>query len=265
MPNLGDLGVPGVRVPPMPALMMAPDFTSASLYAHLGLPKSASSDTIRRTYYRLALQHHPDRNPSASVAEFQQIGRAYEILSNEAKRKLYDESGIVDGEDLGAASFEAYFKEMFNRVRLEDIDTFKGTYVGSVEEYEDVLAAYRRSDGSIEAAVDGVFFGDDEGALDRFAAMIKRAIAKGILDESPQFHQLISDDAALGLLKKKRKRTADKEAKEAAKLAKELGLDKKMGDLHSLIKPQQKSRFDSMIAGLEAKYGGPEKKRTKRK
>lgn len=255
----------------MPAATMAPDFASACLYAHLGLLKSASGDTIRRAYYRLALQHHPDRNPSASVAEFQQIGRAYEILGNEAKRRLYDESGIIDGEDLGAGGFEAYFKDMFNRVRLEDLDAFKGAYVGSVEEYEDVLAAYRKSGGSVEAAVDGVFFGDDEGALDRFAALIKRAIAKGILDESPQFHQLVSDDAALGLLKKRRKRTADKEAKEAAKLAKELGLDKKMGagkgmdDLHALIKPQQKSRFDSMIAGLEAKYGGPEKKRPKRK
>lgn len=253
----------------MPGMAAAKlDLESADLYANLGIPRGSSDAAIRKAYYQLALQYHPDRTPGHK-AEFQRIGRAYEVLGDAAKRKLYDEAGVIDGEDLSSenVNFDAYFRELFQRVRLEDIEAFKATYVGSAEEYEDVLAAYRKRKGAVGDIVDDIFFGDDEDAIDRYVAIIKRAVSRGIIDENAEFHAIIGDDRAMAALKTKRRRRAAKEAKEAAQLAKDLGLDtaggKASDNLHALIK-NKKGRFDSMIAGLEAKYGGGAEKSSKK-
>lgn len=65
------------------------------LYAVLGLERGASQDDIKRAYRKLARKHHPDVNPGNAKAEeaFKNIAAAYEVLSNEERRKLYDEFG----------------------------------------------------------------------------------------------------------------------------------------------------------------------------
>lgn len=131
--------------------------------------------------------------------------------------------------------------------------------MGSLEEYEDVLSAYRKRGGNMEEILDDVFFGDEEPALARITAILRRAIDKGIVDDLGRFHRVVSDRKALEALQRSRKRRANKEAREAAELAKELGLDGPVAGgagngLASLIKNKQ-DRFDSMIASFEAKYG----------
>lgn len=66
-----------------------------SLYDALGVAKTASAGEIRKAYRKLARQHHPDVNPGNKDAEskFKKISAAYEVLSDEAKRKNYDEFG----------------------------------------------------------------------------------------------------------------------------------------------------------------------------
>jgi curved DNA-binding protein len=66
-----------------------------SLYETLGVAKTASADEIRKAYRRLARKHHPDVNPGDGAAEaaFKRIAAAYEVLSDEPKRKAYDEFG----------------------------------------------------------------------------------------------------------------------------------------------------------------------------
>lgn len=66
-----------------------------SYYAILGLSDSATTQEIKTAYRKLAMQYHPDRNPDNKEAEekFKEITEAYEVLSDEKKRKQYDSVG----------------------------------------------------------------------------------------------------------------------------------------------------------------------------
>jgi len=68
----------------------------ADYYAILGVPKNASQDDIKRAYKKLAFKYHPDKNPQdreAATKKFKQIGEAYDVLSDEQKRTVYDQFG----------------------------------------------------------------------------------------------------------------------------------------------------------------------------
>ncbi|XP_058115540.1 uncharacterized protein LOC131258319 [Magnolia sinica] len=67
---------------------------SADYYSTLGVPKSASSKEIKAAYRRLARQYHPDVNKEPGATEkFKEISTAYEVLSDDKKRSLYDQYG----------------------------------------------------------------------------------------------------------------------------------------------------------------------------
>src|ERR1700722_12699910 len=65
-------------------------------YAMLGVSRDAKPDEIRKAYRHLARKFHPDVNPGNKSAEekFKQLSEAYEILSDEKKRKIYDQYGF---------------------------------------------------------------------------------------------------------------------------------------------------------------------------
>ena len=64
-------------------------------YKILGVDKTATTDTIKKAYRKLARKHHPDLNPNDKEAnkKFQQINEANEVLSDPEKRKKYDQYG----------------------------------------------------------------------------------------------------------------------------------------------------------------------------
>ncbi|KAJ3344311.1 Type I HSP40 co-chaperone [Gonapodya sp. JEL0774] len=64
----------------------------SKLYDTLGVPANASDADIKKAYRKLALQYHPDKNPSAGD-KFKEISHAYEVLSDQQKRDVYDKYG----------------------------------------------------------------------------------------------------------------------------------------------------------------------------
>jgi len=69
--------------------------TKRDYYEILGVAKTASQEEIKKAYRKLALQYHPDRNPNNKEAEgkFREATEAYEVLSDENKRRQYDQFG----------------------------------------------------------------------------------------------------------------------------------------------------------------------------
>ena len=61
----------------------------------MGVSRNANTNQIKKAYRKLAKEHHPDRNPDDPNAneKFQDLGAAYEALSDADKRKLYDRGG----------------------------------------------------------------------------------------------------------------------------------------------------------------------------
>lgn len=87
---------------------------SESYYKILGVDRSASSDTIKKAYRKLAMKCHPDRNPGNKEAEerFKQASEAYEVLSDPDKRKIYDlygREGLKNSGYHGPGDFEDIF------------------------------------------------------------------------------------------------------------------------------------------------------------
>src|SRR5579884_2607958 len=73
-----------------------PAATKKDYYETLGVGRGADTDEIRKAYRKLARKYHPDLNPGDKAAEerFKKVQEAYDILSDDQKRKVYDQYGF---------------------------------------------------------------------------------------------------------------------------------------------------------------------------
>jgi molecular chaperone DnaJ len=89
-----------------------PTTTNKDYYATLGVKKTATPEEIRKAFRKAARKYHPDVNPGDKKAEerFKEISEANDILSDEKKRKVYDQLGFYS-DQIDPAQAEAYARQ----------------------------------------------------------------------------------------------------------------------------------------------------------
>lgn len=215
----------------------------------------------------------------AANKKFQEIAFAYAILSDERRRRRYDQTGNTsESLDLEDDDFDwiNYYKEQFSgMVDTNAIEKLKAEYQGSEDERRDLLEAFEKFKGSMNQIFNHVMLSsvlDDE---ERFRGVIDKAITDGEAHPWPKY--VNETEKAI----KARRKRALKEAEEAKELAEELEIDvgvngeggegdegktktrkkaqkakKKKpdeSDLAALIQ-QKHSKSSSFLDKLEAKY-----------
>ncbi len=104
----------------------------ADYYAVLGVPRDASDDDVKKSYRRLAMQYHPDRNGGAKEAEekFKEITEAYDVLRDPQKRAAYDRYGEAGLRGGGAQYEHVDLSEALN-IFMRDFGGFGDLFGGA--------------------------------------------------------------------------------------------------------------------------------------
>nr|WP_330362537.1 DnaJ domain-containing protein [[Clostridium] dakarense] len=103
--------------------------TKRDYYEVLGVDKDADAQALKKAYRKMAMKYHPDRNPDNKEAEekFKEVNEAYEVLSDDTKRRTYDQFGHegMNGQGgfgqggfngQGFGGFEDIFGDMFGDI-----------------------------------------------------------------------------------------------------------------------------------------------------
>ncbi|KAK0707514.1 DnaJ domain-containing protein [Lasiosphaeris hirsuta] len=238
-------------------------------YEVLEIDRTATPDQVKSAYRKAALKNHPDKvsddKKDEAKEKFQSIAFAYAILSDQARRKRYDETGstseaIVDSEGF---SWSEFYRAQFQDAISEDaINQFAAKYKGSDEEKDDILAAYEEFKGDMDGIYETVMLSNVLEDDERIRKVIDDAIASGEVESFVKYRKETKKS------KQARIKAAKSESQEADELAKELGVyDKLRGkgskkdpeaSLAALIQRNQASRA-SAFDQLAEKYGAAPK------
>ena len=89
-------------------------------YKILGIERDASQENIKKAYRKLALKYHPDRNPEDPDSErrFKEISESYSILSDEEKRRNYDNPGDINSQQFSGFNSSNFhgFEDIFSGI-----------------------------------------------------------------------------------------------------------------------------------------------------
>ncbi len=114
-------------------------------YELLNVSRTATAKEIKLAYFREAKKYHPDLNPNDPSAKekFQRISAAYELLSDESRRRAYDTTGRTNettygssGGSYGSNTGQQHAEDVFNSVK-EDLDVIKDAFQMYTEEIKD--------------------------------------------------------------------------------------------------------------------------------
>lgn len=106
---------------------MSSIYDSKDYYNVLQVPKAATDVEIKKAYRKLAMKFHPDKNPDLpeeAASKFQEIGEAYDVLSDLEKRAIFDQfgyEGLRDGIDDKNGAGELFYMRQSWSILLHDV------------------------------------------------------------------------------------------------------------------------------------------------
>jgi molecular chaperone DnaJ len=111
--------------------MSTKDYIEKDYYKALGVAKDASAADIKKVYRKLARELHPDKNPGDAAAEarFKEVSEAYDVLSDEKKRREYDEARAL----FGSGSFRGAGSNFSGGGATFDMSDFFGSGGGGAD------------------------------------------------------------------------------------------------------------------------------------
>ena len=210
-----------------------------TLYQLLNIDKSSTKEEIRKAYKILAMHFHPDKNSDSNTTEkFQEINKAYEILSDPKKKEAYDKLGIING-DINIESTYNYFKDIYPEVNFDVIKEYSLKYRESEEEKQDLISFYIKNKGDVTNVLEWIPFSVNED-IPRFLEIFNKLISENTLTGNQKFKKSI----------KKIKLLKDEIS----------GDEDKFEALKKQILENKQKRIDH-LEEMEKKYGGEKKKK----
>jgi DnaJ homolog subfamily C member 9 len=194
-----------------------------------------------------------DKGGDAEI--FKALSVVHSILSDTEQRKIYDETGDINGGDMKSGDFDDwynYFRNLFPKVTVDDIEKFSSTYKGSDEEKNDIIEAYYQHDGNFRNVMECVILAEDQDE-DRITNIINTAIADGEVELLPSYKKRYSSTSSSSAPQKKKQRKGKSTA--AAGKRGEDDLD----SLAEMIRSKNQraaSGGGNAFSSIFAKYGG---------
>lgn len=219
----------------------------------MGLTQNASQAEIRKNYLKMAIRLHPDKNLHDADAHlnFQALQKAYTILGDPEKRKVYDSTGDLEAADsLTGEQFDSlykYYREVYAKVSENDIAAFEESYRGSEEESNDLLAHYTKFRGNMNKVFSWQMCSYPELDSHRFSDILQEAIQNRSVTHYASFTKWAD---AVG--KKPRPKNP---LKTLARHKKRKGGKNEDMALIAAIQQRQPSNYSKMLSTLGAKYG----------
>lgn len=218
---------------------------SRELYDVLGVEPSADIADIRKAYRIRALQCHPDKCRDDTSERFLAVQRAYEVLSDGDKRRLYDETG--NAEDVSAADINFWTQRV---VTEDEVQAFLAEYPGSETEIEDLVDFYNGSRGDVSLLLEFVI-GSEPEDVPRLLGRLEEAM------KEKKIEKLECYEESARKLRKRLPRLIKSRQRERQRFEEETEMESGVEALAVTLRERQRNRqqlWTSLADSLAEKY-----------